>query len=80
MLLLCLAIALHDVDGPIRCRSVERVTAGWQTLLHRLFGIRLVERDDVALYHPDARYFDVVDDSGEVFSGLYLDLPARPLP
>ena len=56
---------------------VERVTAGWQTLLHRLFGIRLVERDNVALYHPDARYFDVVDDSGEVFSGLYLDLHAR---
>lgn len=57
---------------------VERVTAGWQALLGRLFGIRLVERDDVALYHPDARYFDVVDDAGEVFSGLYLDLHARP--
>ncbi|MEH3037943.1 MAG: M3 family metallopeptidase [Sphingomonas adhaesiva] len=57
---------------------VERVTAGWQALLGRLFGIRLVERTDVALYHPDARYFDVVDDAGEVFSGLYLDLHARP--
>ena len=56
---------------------VERVMDGWQALLHRLFGIRLVERADAPLYHPDARYFDVVDDNGEVFSGLYLDLHAR---
>ena len=56
---------------------VERVMEGWQALLERLFGIRLVERDDVALWHSDARYFDVVDESGEVFSGLYLDLHAR---
>ena len=57
---------------------VERVTAGWQTLLSRLFGIRLVARDDVPLYHPDASYYDVVDDAGAVFAGLYLDLHARP--
>ena len=56
---------------------VERVTEGWQALLARLFGIRLVERNDVALYHQDARYFDVVDEAGETFSGLYLDLHAR---
>lgn len=56
---------------------VERVLTGWQTLLHRLFGITLVERDDVSLYHPDARYFDVADDGGTVFAGMYLDLHAR---
>lgn len=36
MLLLCLAIALHDVDGPIRCRSGERI---------RLAGIGAAELD-----------------------------------
>ncbi|WP_076070631.1 M3 family metallopeptidase [Sphingomonas montana] len=56
---------------------VDRVTAGWQTLLDRLFGIRLIERNDVSLYHADARYFDVVDDGGTTFAGLYLDLHAR---
>jgi len=56
---------------------VARVMEGWQALLERLFGIRLVERDDVALWHPDARYFDVIDESGTVFSGLYIDLHAR---
>jgi oligopeptidase A len=57
---------------------VERVLEGWQALLARLFGIRLVQRDDVAIYHPDARYFDVVDDDGAVFAGVYIDLHARP--
>lgn len=57
---------------------VERVTAGWQALLGRLFGLQLVARDDVATYHADATYYDVVDDAGETFAGLYLDLHARP--
>jgi oligopeptidase A len=56
---------------------VEQVMRGWQTLLGRLFGITLSERHDVPLYHADARYFDVVDDTGAVFAGLYLDLHAR---
>ena len=56
---------------------VERVLEGWQTLLGRLFGIRLRPRDDVALWHDDARYYDVVDEDGAVFAGLYLDLHAR---
>lgn len=36
MLLLCLAIALHDVDGPIRCETGEKV---------RLAGIGATELD-----------------------------------
>tara|TARA_A100001391_G_scaffold201546_1_gene188850 strand:- start:21182 stop:23215 length:2034 start_codon:yes stop_codon:yes gene_type:complete len=56
---------------------VERVIAGWQELLARLFGITLVARPDVAVYHPDAQFYDVKDENGEVFSGLYLDLHAR---
>lgn len=56
---------------------VERVLEGWQTLLGRLFGIRLSARDDVALWHEDARYYDVADEDGTVFAGLYVDLHAR---
>ncbi|OAN58590.1 M3 family metallopeptidase [Sphingomonas sp. TDK1] len=56
---------------------VERVISGWQQLLERLFAIRLVAREDVAVYHPDARYYDVADESGAVFAGVYLDLHAR---
>ncbi|KXU31620.1 oligopeptidase A [Sphingobium sp. 22B] len=56
---------------------VQRVLQGWGTLLKRLFGISLIERQDVALWHEDARYFDVADESGAAIAGLYLDLHAR---
>lgn len=56
---------------------IERVLAGWQSLLGQLFGIRFKSRDDVELWHRDVRYYDLIDDSGAVFSGLYLDLFAR---
>ena len=56
---------------------VEKVMQGWQALLERLFGIRLQQRSDASLYHPDARFYDVVDESGQPIAGLYLDLFAR---
>lgn len=55
---------------------VDRVLSGWRALLGQLFGLTLTERNDVATYHPDARYYDVAD-AGGVFAGLYLDLHAR---
>jgi oligopeptidase A len=75
-----LRLARYAVDEQeVRAHfPVERVLEGWQALLARLFGIRLVPRDDVSVYHPDAHYFDVVDDDGSVFAGLYIDLHARP--
>lgn len=57
---------------------VDRVLAGWHDLVERLYGIRFVRRDDVALAHPDSSYFDAVDADGRVFAGLYIDLHARP--
>ena len=56
---------------------VGRVLEGWGALLGRLFGLSLKARDDVALWHRDACYFDVADEAGEVFAGLYVDLHAR---
>lgn len=56
---------------------VERVVAGWERLLDRLFGIRLVARPDIAVYHPDTCYYDVADEEGTVFAGVYVDLHAR---
>lgn len=56
---------------------VERVLEGWQALLGRLFGIRLAPRHDVALWHEHAHYYDVTDEDGSVFAGLYIDLHAR---
>ncbi|KQM27347.1 MULTISPECIES: M3 family metallopeptidase [unclassified Sphingomonas] len=57
---------------------VDRVIAGWHGLVERLYGIRFVARDDVALPHSDGCYYDAVDAEGTVFAGLYVDLHARP--
>ena len=56
---------------------VGRVLAGWESLLDRLFGIRLIRRDDVALWHGDAAYYDIADADGTIVAGLYTDLHAR---
>lgn len=72
--------ALYTVDeAEVRGYfPVERVMQGWQMLLERLFGLRLIQRADASLYHADARFYDVVDDAGQAIAGLYLDLFARP--
>lgn len=74
-----LRAARYAVDEPeVRAYfPVERVIAGWQQLLDRLFGIRLIARADVPVYHPDACYYDVADEDGAVIAGVYVDLHAR---
>ena len=46
-------------------------------LTGRLYGITLAPRDDVDVWHPDVRYYDVRDADGRVFAGAYVDLYAR---
>ena len=44
----------------------------------RLYGVTFEERDDLPIYHPDVRVFDVLDTDGEPL-GLFLgDYYARP--
>ncbi|MEO9077744.1 MAG: M3 family metallopeptidase [Rhodanobacter sp.] len=46
-------------------------------LTDKLYGIRLSRRDDIDVWHPDVRYYDVQDVDGRVFAGAYVDLYAR---
>jgi oligopeptidase A len=46
-------------------------------LAEKLYGITLAARDDVDVWHPDVRYYDVRDADGRVFAGAYVDLYAR---
>lgn len=66
-----------DEEAARRYFPLSRVVTGWRTLLHRLFGISLIGREDVALYHEDVRYYDIADENGEVIAGLYVDLHSR---
>jgi oligopeptidase A len=57
---------------------LPRVLAGLFTVLGRLYGVRIVANPAVEVYHPDVRYFDVLDRDGEPRGGFFLDLYARP--
>jgi oligopeptidase A len=57
---------------------LPRVLEGLFAVAGRLFGVKIVERKGVPLYHPDARFFEIVDAAGELRAGFYLDACARP--
>jgi oligopeptidase A len=57
---------------------VPRVLAGLFTVISRLYGVRIVANAAVEVYHPDVRYFDVLDRDGTPRGGFFLDLYARP--
>jgi oligopeptidase A len=56
---------------------LPRVLAGLFTVVARLYGVRIVGRTDVAVYHPDVRYFDIVERDGTPRGGFFLDPYAR---
>ncbi len=55
----------------------ERAIEGVFAVSERLFGVRFAARGGVPSWHPDVRYYDVLDAGGAVLAGVYLDLYAR---
>lgn len=57
----------------------EKVLNGLFRLLERLFDIRVEPAtDEVSTWHPDVRFFRVLDGSGEPLAAFYLDPYSRP--
>jgi oligopeptidase A len=56
---------------------LPRVLAGLFAVASRLYRIRIVARPGVRVYHPDVRYFDILDRDGTPRGGFFLDLYAR---
>ncbi len=54
-----------------------RAVNGLFEVVKRIYGITAKERTDVDVYHPDVRFFDLFDESGELRGSFYLDLYAR---
>jgi oligopeptidase A len=57
---------------------LPRVLEALFAVAERLFGVKIVERRGVAVWHSDARFFEIQDAQGKVRAGFYLDACARP--
>jgi oligopeptidase A len=55
----------------------QRVVEGLFEVVKRIYGITAKERKDVDTWHPDVRFFDLLDADGELRGSFYLDLYAR---
>lgn len=55
----------------------QRVIEGLFEVVKRVFGITAKERSGVDTWHPEVRFFDLFDESGELRGSFYLDLYAR---
>ncbi len=54
-----------------------RVVSGLFAVAETLFGVRLQCRDDIDVWHPDVRCYQVVDNDSGIRALLYMDLYAR---
>ena len=57
---------------------IQKVLDGMFSIMHRLYGITIQEQKDIETWHPDARFFTIHDDRGDLRGGFYIDLYARP--
>jgi len=56
----------------------HRVLEGLFAVAQQLYGVRIREREGAPVWHPDVRFFDIVDEAEERIAGFYLDPYARP--
>ena len=56
---------------------LPRVLAGMFAVAERLYGVRIVERQGVDGYHPDVRFYDILNADGSRRGGFFVDLYAR---
>ena len=55
----------------------DKVLNGLFEVVHRLYGLTIVEQPGVDVWHKDVRYFTIKDDADEFRGSFYLDLYAR---
>ncbi|MGE0082348.1 MAG: M3 family metallopeptidase, partial [Thiohalomonadaceae bacterium] len=56
----------------------HRVVGGLFEVVRRLFGLDIREVKGVPVWHESVRFFDILDNQGELRGRFYLDLYARP--
>lgn len=56
---------------------LSKVLSGLFALTERLYGITVVQRPEVSVWHPTVRYYDLKDARGAAVAGFYLDPYSR---
>ena len=56
---------------------LPKVLCGLFAVTQRLYGITVLERPGVAVWHPTVRYYDLADRDGRILAGFYLDPYSR---
>ena len=56
---------------------LPKVLDGLFSICTRLYGIRFRSNKHVPTWHPDVEVYEILDESGQVMAGFYLDLYAR---
>ena len=56
----------------------DQVVEGLFSVVNRLYGLSISQREEIDVWNPDVKFFDVRDDGGRLRGGFYLDLYARP--
>jgi len=55
----------------------NKAVSGLFEVVKRIYGITAKERKDIDVWHPDVRFFELYDETGELRGSFYLDLYAR---
>ncbi|NDV91763.1 oligopeptidase A [Alteromonas sp. 345S023] len=55
----------------------EKVLSGLFEVVHRLYGLKIIEQPGVDTWHEDVRYFTITDSADAMRGSFYLDLYAR---
>lgn len=55
-----------------------RVVPGMFAVVERLFGVQIRQKSGVDVWHPDVKFYEILDEAGAMRAGFYLDLYARP--
>lgn len=57
---------------------VPKVLTGMFAVVKKLFGIDIIEKNNVDVWHPQVKFFEIYDEHKTLRGGFYIDLYARP--
>lgn len=55
-----------------------RVIPGMFEVVRHLYGLQIVQAENPDVWHPDVRFYEIRDESGQLRGRFYMDLYARP--